>query len=94
MHLTASPWILLTAIAFLVPWAALHKAIRARAYHLACQVLRLYLQRRDKATVIVYTGTAPSSRPTRRARSRSTCTAAGGRTRAPSATGPTSATSR
>lgn len=57
MHLTISPWVLLTVLAFLVPWATACKAIRARAYHLACQVLRLYLQRRSKATVIVYTGT-------------------------------------
>ncbi len=57
MHLTVSPWVLLTILAFIVPWATLHKAVRARAYHLACQVLRLYIQRRDKATVIVYTGT-------------------------------------
>lgn len=57
MHLTVSPWVLLTVLAFLVPWAALHKAVRARVYHLACQALRLYLQRRSKATIIVYTGT-------------------------------------
>jgi membrane-bound ClpP family serine protease len=57
VHVTVSSWVLLVVLACFVPWAALCKTLRAWAYHLACQALRLYLQRRDKSTVIVYTGT-------------------------------------
>ena len=56
VHITISPWVPLTALAFLVPWAAVRTWLRARAYRLACHALRLYLQRREKASVLVYAG--------------------------------------
>ena len=56
MHVTVSPLVLLTVLAFLVPWAAARLRVRAWAYRLACHAVRLYLQRRTKSAVIVYTG--------------------------------------
>lgn len=56
MHVTVDPLVLLTVLAFLVPWAVTRSRARAWCYRLACHAVRLYLQRRTKATVIVYTG--------------------------------------
>lgn len=56
MHITVSPLVLLVALAFLVPWSDLRRQLRARLYQAAAAVLRLYLQRRERATVLVYVG--------------------------------------
>jgi len=56
VHITVSPLVLLVALAFLVPWSDLRRQLRARLYQAAAAVLRLYLQRRERATVLVYVG--------------------------------------
>ena len=56
MHLTVSPWVLLTVLAFLVPWSDLRRQLRGKLYQIAAAVLRLHLQRRERATVLVYVG--------------------------------------
>lgn len=56
VHLTVSPWVLLVVLAFLVPWADARKQVRARLFRVAATILRLHLQRRERATVLVYVG--------------------------------------
>ena len=56
MNITVSPWVLLTVLAFLIPWGDLRRQLRGKLYQLAATVLRLHLQRRERATVLVYVG--------------------------------------
>lgn len=57
MTLSADPLILLTALAFLVPWGELYKAAKRGAYKLASEVLRRRLARQHhQEHLFVYTG--------------------------------------
>ncbi len=56
MHITVSPLILLVALAFLVPWSDLRRHLRARLFQVAAAILRISLQRWERATVLVYVG--------------------------------------
>lgn len=56
MHVTFDPLVLLTVLAFLVPWAEARRHARARLLRVLAQAMRLYLQRRERATVLVYVG--------------------------------------
>lgn len=54
MHLTADPLLILTALAFLVPWARLATALRRSYYAARLWALRARLSRKLDATVLVY----------------------------------------
>jgi membrane-bound ClpP family serine protease len=56
VHITVSPLVLLVALAFLVPWDVVRRQLRARLFWVAATVLRLRLQRQERATVLVYAG--------------------------------------
>ena len=52
MHLTADPLLILTALAFLVPWARLATALRRSYYAASSWALRVRMGRRLGATVL------------------------------------------
>jgi len=56
MHLTADPLLLLTALAFLVPWTALCAQLRARFFKVLAWVYRRRLERKYDARVLALVG--------------------------------------
>lgn len=53
---TADPLVLLTALAFLVPWAKVHLRVRCWWFKLRLELARRLMQRKHRATILVHTG--------------------------------------